>query len=144
MNALSRRDWLKLAGQVLAVTGAAALFGPLVSYFFPAKLQETPSEPVLVGAESDLPVGASKTVPFGRYPALIIHTPDGLKAYSAVCTHLACIVKWNAATGDIDCPCHEGYFSPVDGSVITGPPPRGLEPLALNIVEGEIFVGGEQ
>jgi glycine/D-amino acid oxidase-like deaminating enzyme/nitrite reductase/ring-hydroxylating ferredoxin subunit len=43
-----------------------------------------------------------------------------LHAVSARCTHMGCIVHWNAAEGTWDCPCHGSRFS-VDGTVIEGP-----------------------
>lgn len=144
MNELTRRQFLKLVNSGLAALGIAAIGTPVVAYFYPAKLEEMPSEPVLVCAENELPVGESKLVKFGRYPALIIHTAEGLRAYSAVCTHFACLVKWDAALGQIVCPCHEGYFDPLDGSVISGPPPSALLALPVQIVNGEIYVGGAQ
>jgi cytochrome b6-f complex iron-sulfur subunit len=143
MNSISRHEFLKLFQRLLALTGLTAIVAPVVAFFYPTNLQETPSEPVLVGAEADLPQDASKTVRFGRYPALVLNTPDGLRAYSAVCTHFGCLVKWDAALGQIACPCHEGYFNPLDGSVISGPPPSPLETIPVRIVDGEIYVGGE-
>ncbi|MBA4380325.1 MAG: cytochrome B6 [Anaerolinea sp.] len=140
MSNISRRDFIKLAGSLFAATGAAAILGPVVAYFYPPKLEEVPSEPVLVGKVEELPLGAAKTVPFGRYPALVIHTPDGLKAYSAVCTHFACLVKWNPDSGQIECPCHEGYFDAADGSVISGPPPAPLDAFVAEVVDGQIYV----
>lgn len=141
MSAITRQDFLKLVQRGLALTGMVAIAGPVVAYFFPKKLEEMPTEPVLVCKEAELPVGASKTVRFGRYPALVIHTTEGLVAYSAVCTHFACLVKWDETLNQIVCPCHEGYFSPTDGSVISGPPPTPLTILSVNIVNGEIYVG---
>jgi cytochrome b6-f complex iron-sulfur subunit len=143
MNDLKRKDFLKLMTGFLTVTGLAVIVTPIVGFFFPAKLEETPSEPVLVGTEDELPLEASVTVGFGRYPALVIHTSEGLRAYSAVCTHFACIVKWDPELGEIVCPCHEGYFDPLDGSVISGPPPTPLEEIALEVVDGKIYIGGE-
>ena len=145
MSDITRRDFLKLAQGAGALLGVSAIAGPVVAYFYPPKLEEMPSEPVLVCPESEMPVGASKTVPFGRYPALVIHTPNGLKAYSAVCTHFACIVKWNAEDNMIECPCHEGIFDPQTGEVVSGPPPAPLESLATEIVDGQIYVkvGGD-
>lgn len=137
----TRRDFLKLLNRFLAATGLAAILGPTISYFYPPKLEETPSEPVLVSPEGDLSIGKSRTVKFGRYPAIVINTQSGLRAYSAVCTHFACIVTWNPEINQITCPCHAGFFDPEDGSVISGPPPTGLEPLNIEIIDGDIYVG---
>ncbi len=144
MNQINRRGFLKITSRLFAVTGLAVLVGPVVAYFYPPKLEEVPAEPVLVGLESELPVDASKTVRYGRYPALVINTPEGLKAYSAVCTHFACIVKWDENIKQIACPCHAGYFDPKDGHVISGPPPTPLTSINVNVVDGNIYVGGQQ
>lgn len=142
-NPLTRREFLRIMNKTLILTGAAALFAPIVAFFFPAKLEETPSEPVLVGSIDDFGVNTSKTVRFGRYPAIVINTEAGLRAYSAVCTHFACIVKWDSSIGQMVCPCHEGYFDPMDGHVISGPPPTPLEEVPIRITNGEIYIGGE-
>jgi Rieske Fe-S protein len=141
----TRRDFLKVVNRILAATGLTVVLGPVVAYFYPQTLVETPSEPVMVASENELPVGASKKVGFGRYPALVIHTQSGLKAYSAVCTHFACIVKWDPEINQIVCPCHAGFFDPDDGSVISGPPPTPLKHLEIEIIDGDIYVsaGGE-
>lgn len=144
MAKITRREFLKLANRALLMLGLGAVAGPVVAYFFPSKLEEMPSEPVLVGAVDDLPVGAGKVVRFGRYPALVVHTETGFKAYSAVCTHFACVCKWEPAQNMIVCPCHDGYFDPEDGSVVSGPPPEALMELAVQVVDGEIYVGGLQ
>lgn len=145
MDNITRRDFLSLLKTTGAVLGAGALAVPVVAYFYPPKLEEMPSEPVLVCPESDLPLGTSKTIKFGRYPAIVVHLDSGLKAYSAVCTHFACIVKWNADQQRLDCPCHDGYFSAEDGSVLDGPPPAPLTELIAEVVNGEVYVkvGGE-
>ncbi len=145
MSDITRRDFLKLAQGAGALLGVTAIAGPVVAYFYPPKLEEMPSEPVLVCPESELPVGGSRTIPFGRYPALVIHTPGGLKAYSSVCTHFACLVKYNAEDDMIECPCHEGFFDPQTGEVVSGPPPEPLESLDTEILDGQIYVkvGGD-
>ena len=51
----------------------------------------------------------------------------GLHVFSALCTHLGCVVHWNAVEQTWDCPCHGSRFDPVDGSVLNGP---AIAPLA--------------
>jgi cytochrome b6-f complex iron-sulfur subunit len=126
----------------LAATGLTAIFAPVLAFFYPPSLEEVPAEPVLVCAESELQVNQSKSVKFGRYPALVLNTPQGLKAYSAVCTHFACIVSYDAAKNTIACPCHAGYFDPIDGHVTSGPPPTALTALTVDVKDGQIYVSG--
>jgi Rieske Fe-S protein len=49
-----------------------------------------------------------------------------LHAVSAVCTHMGCVVDWNAVETSWDCPCHGSRFDP-DGHVLQGPAQRELE-----------------
>ena len=142
MSKISRRDFLKLTNRFLTVTGLAIVLGPIIAFFYPSNLEEVPSEPVLVGSEEELLPGESKTVRFGRYPAIVINTSEGIRAYSAVCTHFACIVKWDHERYEIACPCHDGFFNPFNGDVISGPPPTPLEPIQVEVIDGQIYVGG--
>ena len=52
-------------------------------------------------------------------------------AYSQKCTHLSCAVYYSSAHNRLECPCHEGYFSIRDGSVLQGPPTRPLPRVIL-------------
>lgn len=142
MSKITRRDFLDLVKKGLAATGLTAVLAPFLAYFYPPSLEEQPSDPVRVGTVDDIPVGESLAIPFGRYPALVIHTDQGFRAYSAVCTHFACICKWDTEDQVIHCPCHEGYFEPYEGEVISGPPPLPLEKIPLSIIDDEIFIGG--
>lgn len=142
MSEVSRRDFLQLIKRILAATGLTALAAPVLAYFYPPELVETPSEAIRVGNQTEIPEGQSLTIPFGRYPALVIHTSAGFRAYSAVCTHFACICKWDPEEQVIFCPCHAGFFEPLEGEVISGPPPLPLEKIPLRIENGEIYIGG--
>ena len=57
MDNVTRRDFLNLLKGTGVVIGAGAVVAPVVAYFYPPKLEEMPSEPVLVCAEDELPVG---------------------------------------------------------------------------------------
>jgi Rieske Fe-S protein len=142
MSPITRREFMNLLNKGLIATGTAAILAPVIAYFYPSDLQETPSEPVLVCKVGELPVGESVTINYGRYPALVINTDQGLRAFSAVCTHFACIVKWDIEKGSIYCPCHDGYFDPQDGHVTAGPPPIGLTAIPVTVIDDEIYIGG--
>jgi glycine/D-amino acid oxidase-like deaminating enzyme/nitrite reductase/ring-hydroxylating ferredoxin subunit len=51
-----------------------------------------------------------------------------LHKVSAVCTHLACIVRWNNSERSWDCPCHGSRFD-IEGRVIQGPAVKDLKPV---------------
>ena len=139
----SRREFLKLVQGLLAAIGASALLAPILAYFWPAKLEDVPSEPVPVGPPDSIAIGEAKTVAYGRYPALVINTEEGIRAYSAVCTHFACLVKWNPETRRIECPCHDAFFAAADGAVIDGPAPAPLNAIATFVQDDILFIGGE-
>ncbi len=67
---------------------------------------------------------------------------DGIVAYSAVCPHTGCDVEgWNEETQRLVCPCHESEFEVSNGArVMTGPAPKPLAMLPLEIAEGELRV----
>lgn len=65
----------------------------------------------------------------GRDTALYRDEAGGLHALSATCTHLGCIVHWNAAEKSWDCPCHGSRFD-TSGCVIEGPALSPLTPVA--------------
>jgi Rieske Fe-S protein len=54
-----------------------------------------------------------------------------LHVRSAVCTHMGCIVHWNAFEQCWDCPCHGSQFAP-DGAVLNGPATAPLGPVEVS------------
>ena len=71
-----------------------------------------------------------------------LRTDDGEKftAFSGTCTHLGCSVWFDAKRGAFVCPCHRGVFDGKTGEVLGGPPPRGLDPLPVRVVDGRVEV----
>jgi len=70
--------------------------------------------------------------------------PQGIVAYSAVCTHEGCDVwLWQGEGKTLKCPCHDSEFDPKDGArVVTGPAPRRLPALPLKIVDEVLMAAG--
>jgi glycine/D-amino acid oxidase-like deaminating enzyme/nitrite reductase/ring-hydroxylating ferredoxin subunit len=78
--------------------------------------------------EKDLRPGEGAVVGAGLGQRAVYRDEDGeLRALSARCTHLGCIVSFNSAERTWDCPCHGSRFG-IDGAVLEGPAVRPLKP----------------
>jgi Rieske Fe-S protein len=100
-----------------------------------AYFMRTPSLPSVVVAEvGEIPVRGVKlfTYPTPQDHCILIRTgEEEYVAYSQKCTHLSCAVYFSAKEDRLECPCHKGFFSVRDGSVLQGPPPRSLPKITL-------------
>ncbi|MDQ3187243.1 MAG: FAD-dependent oxidoreductase [Pseudomonadota bacterium] len=67
----------------------------------------------------------------GKRIAIYRDDEGKIHSLSAACTHLGCVVSWNAAEKSWDCPCHGSRFS-VNGQVLHGPAAKPLEPIQLD------------
>ena len=136
---LPRRDFLDwlIKGGLLA-TLAGMLF-PALAYLWPVTRRGAATELIEVGTEDEIHVWGSKKVVIGGTALMVVRTPKEYKAYSAVCTHLGCIVFWDSERRQIACPCHAGTFD-LEGRVIAGPPPAPLPLHEVRVMNGKIFV----
>lgn len=134
----SRRDFLNIA-----ISGTAATLGVLSAYpvvRFLAPSGEAQQRTGDAGDEDKFPRGTGRTVLLGTRPAIVIRLDDGsFRAFSALCTHLQCIVAYSAERKRIECPCHRGVYS-LEGVNIAGPPPAPLKPLTVEVVNGKVTV----
>lgn len=75
----------------------------------------------------DLAPGEGRIIGAGAGQQAVHRDDEGvLHAVAARCTHLGCIVRWNAGEATWDCPCHGSRFEP-DGTVLAGPATQPLE-----------------
>lgn len=72
--------------------------------------------------------------PAAADPAILVRLTDrDVVAFSQKCTHLGCVVFYEADENRWHCPCHEGNFDARSGAVISGPPTRPLGRIDLEI-----------
>jgi glycine/D-amino acid oxidase-like deaminating enzyme/nitrite reductase/ring-hydroxylating ferredoxin subunit len=74
-----------------------------------------------ISAPARLAPGSAGVLRSGTERTGVYRDTDGvLHAVSVRCTHLGCLVRFNAAETSWDCPCHGSRFD-VDGAVLEGP-----------------------
>lgn len=79
-----------------------------------------------VDSAEQIQKGEGAVVRSGLAKVAVYRDNDGtLHNRSAICTHLGCVVGWNAAEKTWDCPCHGSRFD-CYGSVINGPANKDL------------------
>lgn len=141
---VGRRTFLRWLTSFSIVSTVAMVASPVFAFLVPPRTAGGGGGgKVLAGTVADIPIGQGKVVAMGSAPAIVVNTEQGVKAYSAICTHLGCIVGWDKPKGLIVCPCHDGRFSPANGGVVSGPPPSGLPPITALVEGDEIFLVAE-
>ena len=105
----------------------------------PAKKKAKPMHTgTVLGAASDIPVGGGAIYTAAK--VVVTQPASGqYKAFSAVCTHVGCLVN-KVANGTIDCPCHGSEFRATTGAVVTGPAPSPLPAKQITIVDGQVVL----
>ena len=91
--------------------------------------------PVTVAGAGDIEVGGVKLFEYpkpGDQCIMVRTAADTYVAYSQKCTHLSCAVYYSKTMDRLECPCHQGFFSIRDGSVLQGPPTRPLPRVVLD------------
>lgn len=152
---LGRRSFLSTATWLIGALISAVYTIPAISYLIaPTREDEE---------EGDwLPLGSASKVELGT-PALFkatierqtgwisnleevsayVLTENGrdFVAFSNICSHLGCRVRWIEDQEEFFCPCHNGVFAK-DGTVLEGPPPRPLDEFEIRVVDDRIEIHG--
>ncbi len=114
------------------VSTLMAIVYPVWRYLIPPLGGEPSTASVVAAQGAQVKPNSGLLFKFGSKPALLVRTPEGeLRAFNATCTHLECTVQYKPDTSQIWCPCHNGLYD-LGGNVVSGPPPRALERLAVN------------
>jgi cytochrome b6-f complex iron-sulfur subunit len=137
---MTRRRFLGLLFALASAMGLGAFAAPLLRFAYPVVKGQV-FERLKVATVGQVPVDGIR-FDYQEVPSHLIQLQDQTyAAYSLVCTHLGCIVKWEPRNLNFHCPCHAGYFDE-SGNVVSGPPPRPLTKYKLAIEGNDIFVEG--
>lgn len=144
---LSRRALLGTAG----TAAAAMLVGGAVEHQLAASSAPPAGSPTLapeggdwrqVAAVSELPQGEARRFSTGSVEGVVVNEGGTIRALSATCTHMGCILRPNTAARRLDCPCHRTTFS-WSGKVVFHQlkvAPANLPSIPFRVRDGQIEV----
>lgn len=136
----TRRRFLDYLLGTSAFATLGAIFYPIISFMTPPQVVESTENSVVAAKLNEIPTNSGKIFKFGNKPGILVRTSSGdFKAFSAVCTHLDCIVQYRSETKQIWCACHNGQYN-LNGENIGGPPPRPLEKFKVNTRGDDVVV----
>lgn len=141
---ITRRRFIRSGAGIAGLLYVGAAAYPVYRYLADpaekAAAEAAVKELELPGIDT-LPKGSSMMFRFAGKPALLIHHEDGeWTAFSAVCTHLACTVEFQAKEKRIHCACHGGTYDMKTGKNIAGPPPRPLTKYNVEVLDGKVKI----
>ena len=134
----TRRGFLELLIGICSAITAAAMTVPGVAYLWPAAKGGGADRVEVPGAGALAP-GQSVKLQVGSEVVIVLRRRSGFAAYSAVCTHLGCLVFWDEGGGEFLCPCHAAVFGD-QGQVISGPPPAPLKEFVVREIGDKVYV----
>ena len=148
----TRRRFLRILG-IGGVGGAVTVLAgvPLVGYLFSPLLQQRTVQWVRVCSLSEIGEaeprefriafkGEDGSVAYNTVAGVfVIRRGEEILAFSNVCTHMGCSVRWLAWRQQILCPCHGGLYDRW-GQLMGGPPSQSLSFFVSRIQDGDLYV----
>jgi Rieske Fe-S protein len=134
---------LSVIGGVLAILGGGAVLSSTVrrqDEWVPAStLLDLPEhEPTPVTLTMRRLDGFREVI--DRRTIFLVKTGESdVAAFNATCTHLGCLVAWDAGGQVFKCPCHGGVYDRT-GAVKDGPPPAPLAKVATRVDGNRVLV----
>jgi len=152
---VTRRSFLFKLGLGLNGIAAAFLAVPILGYIVSAAFRRKADQAwIPLGEMTHFPERqtrlASYRNPFtrpwdgvtGDIPCWVRRVEgDRFQVFAINCAHLGCPVRWFPDSGLFMCPCHGGVYYE-DGSVASGPPPRGLFEYEYRVKQNVLWVRG--
>jgi Rieske Fe-S protein len=134
---------LAAIGGILGIIGGGAVLSSTVrrqeDWLTASALLDLPdNEPTAVTLSTTRLDGYRETIQ--RKTIFLVKTGESeVEAFDATCTHLGCLVAWDAQTKVFKCPCHGGVFDRT-GAVVEGPPPESLVKIATRVDGNRVMV----
>ena len=135
-----RREFVAdLVLTVAATMGLGGVAARFLQYLYPVVPPEQVIE-VAAGRRDAVPPNGGIVVNLATGHVALVDAGGELRAFSAVCTHLGCIVQSQPTEHHaLYCACHGGMFNR-EGEVVGGPPPRPLRRYPVEVRDGQVFV----
>ena len=136
----SRRNFLTqaLTGWIV-LSVLPAVYG-MMEYIIPPRIRESILQSIGAGKISDIPQNGAKIVKFNKKAVILVRTEQNqIRALSAVCTHLGCIVEYKPEQKIFKCNCHGSLFD-LNGKNIAGPAPAPLQPYRVELKQDEVII----
>ncbi|HER08675.1 MAG TPA: hypothetical protein ENO20_07155 [Bacteroides sp.] len=131
---MKRRNFIRKAAGTLALVASAVAAVSYLRQFLPRR----------AGEQRRIAIGDPKRFPVDTYTFLEGHNlyvyrdHEGIRAVSAVCTHLGCILE--KSTEGFTCPCHGSCYNE-QGEVLSGPAPADLSWYEVNrAADGQLVI----
>ncbi len=137
----AERGIVEVLTRVFLVAWGLAIVGAVVFYLRPPVSHESTADRVVRAARMhELRIGEARLVKHGVTPFYLIRL-DARRviAPSAVCTHLRCVLTYDAVKRQIVCPCDGGRYD-LEGHVVSGPRRAPLTLYSVSIRAGEVRV----
>ncbi|MGI0479724.1 cytochrome b6-f complex iron-sulfur subunit [Geminocystis sp. CENA526] len=150
---MGRRQFMNLLtfGTITGVA-AGALY-PVVSYFIPKSsgggaggvtAKDKLGNDIVASAFLANHQPGDRTLAQGLKgdPTYLVVTEDkAIESYgiNAVCTHLGCVVPWNASEDKFICPCHGSQYNN-EGKVVRGPAPLSLALVHADVTDDKVVL----
>ncbi len=92
---------------------------------------------------TDIPPGTVLAFTAGAIMGHVLNEAGTLRALSAICTHMGCLLTWQSSSREFFCPCHGANFGP-DGVIRPTPEypyrPPPLPRLQVKVDDGTVLV----
>ena len=137
---ITRNDFLTKAITSWFILIFTPIIYGIIKYIVPPKLDDEKAQKKQVAKVSDITETAPKIIRVNKKPVILIKTKDGqIRALSAVCTHLGCLVEYHPELTRFHCNCHGSEFD-LEGKNISGPAPKPLQALRVEVKSDDVII----